>query len=350
MKPRIPSVLSDCEVASLAEMSLGILEAFGVRLDHVAAVDYLINAGAKRGDDGRIRVAADLARRILGNAPRQFRLFDRRGGSIEIGTGRSWTMCGGTVAQVAQWPDGSLRSATRKDVADFARLSDALPLVHCVVPMVEAQDVGREKAEAMSFAETLAHTTKFVFACPIEHRAARAFVEMGRIAAGSQDLSEYPKIGFLVTLLPGLRLDDDCAATTILAAQEGLPLIVMGSSIAGQSAPNTVAAASAMKMAANLFVAILAQVVRPATPVLIDCGVTVLDMNTADIGEAGPEYPLGVAAMAQVARQFHESMHQIVLEWARLFVPQRHGPPSLSFIHDAVKHSLGIRGWHRLKM
>ena len=302
MKPSMLSVVSKDEGTALLEASLQIIEEFGVRIEHAEAVDCLIGAGAKKSDDGRICVGVDLSRTILSGAPSRFRLHDRRGGAIEIGAGHSSTMCGGTVARVAEWPDWSLRSASRDDVARFTRLCDALPLVHTIVPVAEAQDVERSQAELITFAETLANTTKFVWACPVEHRAAQAFVEMSRIVSGAEDLSAEPRAGLLVTVLPGFRLDDDCAATTILAAREGLPLISMGASIAGQSAPNTVAASAALKMAANLIVAILAQIARPGAPVLLDVGVTILDMASTDLGEAGPEYPLGIAAMAAVAR------------------------------------------------
>jgi len=303
MKPGILSVVSKDEGTALLEASLQIMEEFGVRIEHAEAVDYLISAGAKKGGDGRICVGVDMARRILSSAPGRFRLHDRCGGAIEVGAGHSWTMCGGTVARVAEWPDWSLRSAGRDDVVRFTRLCDALPLVHTIVPVAEAQDVERSQAEVITFAETLANTTKFVWACPVEHRAAQAFVDMSRIVSGAEDLSTEPKTGLLVTVLPGLRLDDDCAATTILAAREGLPLISMGASMAGQSAPNTVAASAALKMAADLIVVILAQIVRPGAPVLLDIGVTTIDMASTDLGEAGPEYGLGIAAMAAVARE-----------------------------------------------
>lgn len=304
MKPNTLSVLTSSECEGLSEAALRILEEIGVLVTHPEVVDLLVGAGAKRGDDGRICTDGALVRQLLAKAPGRFKLHDRRGGWIEIGSGRTWTFCGGTVSRVAEWPDWSLRPASRADVARFARLCDALPLVHCAVPAVEAQDVGPSRAELVSFLDTIANTSKFVLVCPVAHSSARAWVEMGRIAAGVRDLSAAPSIGLLATMLPSLHLDDDCAATTILSAREGLPLISMGGAIGGSSAPNTVAGTAVMKFAGILFVAALAQAARPGTPVMLDCGAVVLDMNTVDIGEAGPEYPLGVAALAQAARGF----------------------------------------------
>ena len=305
MKPNILKVLSGSECVSLTEAALQVLAEFGISVQHEPTVDLLVDAGAKKGTAGRICLDPDWVRERLQNVPRQFQLYDRGGGALDIAPGHSWTFCGGTVSRVAEGPGGTLRDATRRDVADLARLCDALPEVSCLVPVVEAQDVERRQAEIITFAETLAHTTKFVFVCPVEYRAAQAFVEMGRIVTGSSDLAVEPKVGLLATVLPALKLDDDCAATTLLAAREGLPLVCMGGSIAGSSSPNTVAGCAALKMAAELFLAVLAQVVRPGTPVLVDVGTVVLDMQSGDIGEAGPEYILGVAAMSQVARELN---------------------------------------------
>ncbi|MDP6779264.1 MAG: trimethylamine methyltransferase family protein, partial [Candidatus Latescibacteria bacterium] len=239
MKPSTLSVLSDDECGRLIEAALEIVEKTGVLVTQPDVVDTLTGAGGSKGEDGRIRLTQANLRDLLSTAPGRFAMHDRAGGIIEIGSGRCWTMCGGTVAKVMAWPDWNLRQATREDAARFARLCDALPQSHCVVPVVEAQDVEPSHAEAISFAETLAHTTKFALACPVRHQSARAWVEMVRIATDKSDLSEHPTAGLLATLLPNLHLDDDCAATSVLAAREGMPLVCMAGSIAGSSGPNT---------------------------------------------------------------------------------------------------------------
>ena len=304
MRPNILSVLSKGECEDLGDAGLKILEEIGIRVTLPEAVDLLLRAGAKLGEDGRVCLDASLVRDLVGRAPAQFRLYDRVGGSIDIGSGRNWTICGGTVSRILDWPGWALRPASRDDVADLTRLCDALPLVHAVVPMAEAQDVEPSQAEVISFLETVTNTTKFTLVCPVLHSSAKAWVEMARLATGIRDLSREPSVGLFTTVLPSLHLDDDCAATTILSATEGIPMVAGGGGIAGSSGPNTIAGLAAMKLAGELLIVALAQVVRPGTPVLLSVGVAVMDMNTADIGEAGPEYPLGAVALAHVAREF----------------------------------------------
>ncbi len=315
MKPTRLPVLTPDECNSIREAALTIMSEIGVLVTHAEAVSLLLGAGARQGEDGRITMDAAVLRALLAHAPSRFTLFSRGGEPVELGSGRSWTCCGGTASRVAEWPGWSLRSATREDVGRFARLCDALPLVHCVVPLVEAQDVDPARAEVVTFMETLANTTKFTFVCPVRHASARAWVEMGRIATGEKDLGAEPKIGLLATVLPSLRLDDDCAATSILAAREGLPLIVMGGPIAGVSGPNTIASHVALKLAGELFQAALVQAAEPGAPVLLDCTGTVgLDMNTTDIGESGPESVLGLAAVVEAASEFDLPTYSCALD------------------------------------
>lgn len=304
MKPKLSSVLADDERDRILEAALGVVEEIGVLVTHPEAAALLLDAGARKGEDDRITMDGAVLQGLVAKAPSRFKLYGRGREPIEVGSGRSWTFCGGTASRVVDWPGWAVRNATRADVARFARLCDALPLVCCVAPLVEAQDVGTERAELVTLMETLANTTKFAISCPIRHTTARAWVEMGRIATGTSDLSVEPAIGLLATVLPDLHLDDECAATTVLAAREGLPLIAMGGPIAGSSAPNTIASNLVLKLAAELFQVALAQAARPGAPVLVDCtGTVALDMNTADIGEAGPEGFLGLAAMAEAVRR-----------------------------------------------
>ena len=108
MKPHILSVLTDNECERLSGVALKILEEIGVLVTHPETIDLLVGAGGRRGDDGRIRMDGDLVRQRVAKAPSRFKLHDRRGGAMEIGSGRCWTMCGGTVSRVAEWPGWSM--------------------------------------------------------------------------------------------------------------------------------------------------------------------------------------------------------------------------------------------------
>jgi trimethylamine--corrinoid protein Co-methyltransferase len=59
-----------------------------------------------------------------------------------------------------------------------------------------------------------------------------------------------------------------------------------------------------MKVAGELAALCIVQSARPGTPCLLDWGQIKLDMRTAEIEEAGPEYAIGLAAGAQLSRRY----------------------------------------------
>jgi trimethylamine--corrinoid protein Co-methyltransferase len=59
-----------------------------------------------------------------------------------------------------------------------------------------------------------------------------------------------------------------------------------------------------MKLAEQLAALCIVQTIRPGSPCLMDWGHIKLDMRTAEIEEAGPEYPIGTAVGAQLSRRY----------------------------------------------
>ena len=59
-----------------------------------------------------------------------------------------------------------------------------------------------------------------------------------------------------------------------------------------------------MKAAEELAGLCIVQTVRPGSPCLMDWGQIKLDMRTAEIEEAGPDYPLGIGVGAQLSRRY----------------------------------------------
>jgi trimethylamine--corrinoid protein Co-methyltransferase len=191
-----------------------------------------------------------------------------------------------------------------EDVANLARLVDALDCVNINLPAVEGQDAPYGMAEIQSCATLLKNTTKFCLACPAEARANEAFVEMAKALAGTNDLSSRPTIGLLATMVPGYEIDSHAAAVLLIAAREGLPIVLMGGTIMGAQSPGTMAGSLVMRVAEQLAGLCVVQTARPGTPCLMSWGGVKLDMRSAEIEEAGPEFALGVAVGAQLSRRY----------------------------------------------
>lgn len=297
-------MLSNDALESVHRAACRVLEAQGLRILHAEAAKILADAGARRVDDSIVRFPRELVEAAIAAAPPRFTVYDRRGGALEIGGSRHCHLNAGTMTEVLDYPAWTRRPATLADVRDLTRLIDALAHIDMAVPIVEGMDAPPGQGEIMSCAEMLKQTTKFCWACPAEGRAAAAFVRMAKALAGSDDLSARPFVGLLGTILPGYKLAPESAETMILAAREGLPVILMGGGANGIQSPATMAGSFVMKIAEALAALCLVQAIRPGSPCLIDMSGMKLDMRTMEIEAAGPESPLSFAAGAQLARRY----------------------------------------------
>ena len=206
------------ELDAIHDGACQVLEEAGVRFRSDEIVDVLTGLGATRTDDYTVRIPRSVVERSIESAPATFRMYDRRGTSMEIGGDDHQHLVGGTMTEVLEYPGRTRRPARLQDVADVTRLVDALDCVHIAIPAAEGRDAPPGMGEILSCAAMLKNTSKVCFACPVEARANRAFVEMAKAIAGTDGLSDRPTIGLLVTMLPGYEMDEQASQVLLLAA------------------------------------------------------------------------------------------------------------------------------------
>ena len=296
--------VNDSDLDRIHEAACQILDELGIRIRDPESLEVLEKAGARRSADDTVLLPRDLIERAIESAPETFTVFDRQGHAMVVGDEAHYHLAGGTMTEILEYPGWSRRPAALKDVRDLTRIIDALDCVEFGIPMVEGLDAPPGAGEILAGAEVLKNTSKFCLACPVDRRANRAWVDMAKAAAGTDDLSGRPIIGMLATMVPGYEIDAEGAQALLIAAQEGVPIVLMGSSISGAQGPATMAGGMVMKLAEELAGLCLVQSIRPGSPCLMSWGLVKLDMRTADIEEAGPEYPLSMGVGAQLSRRY----------------------------------------------
>jgi len=281
-----------------------LLGELGIRIRDQECLDVLTRAGARPAGEDTLLLPRKLIEQSIENAPAAFAVYDRRGNSMVIGDEAHYHLAGGTMTEILEYPGWSRRPARLEDVRNLTRLIDALDCVDFGIPMVEAMDAPPGAGEILSCAEVLKNTTKFCLACPVDHRANLAWIAMAKAVAGTDDLSERPIVAMLASVVPGYEIDPEAAQALLIAAREGVPVVLMGGCIAGAQGPATTAGSLVMKLAEGLAALCVVQTVRPGSPCLMDWGLTKLDMRTGELEEAGPEYPLAIGTGAQLGRRY----------------------------------------------
>ncbi|MBM3148203.1 MAG: trimethylamine methyltransferase family protein, partial [Actinobacteria bacterium] len=111
-------VLSDDQLATLHAATLTILEEIGVHVPSARARDLLGDNGAAVGDDGVVRIPANLVRRALATAPRAPLLAGREERfDLVLDGERSYVATEGVGVHVVDLESRELRPSRKSDVA-----------------------------------------------------------------------------------------------------------------------------------------------------------------------------------------------------------------------------------------
>jgi trimethylamine--corrinoid protein Co-methyltransferase len=122
-------LLSDEQIARLHEASLEIVRDPGIRVTTERARTLLLDAGCGLLDEDRFSIPSQIVERAIDSAPKAFTLFDRNGDTkVRLGEGYGPHFSPGVTALNYIDPaTGEARPYTLRDIADVARLADALP-------------------------------------------------------------------------------------------------------------------------------------------------------------------------------------------------------------------------------
>ena len=308
MKPTKLRVLSNEELDMIHEASLDVLTDPGFVVHEPEAIRLLEQAGGavtwEDEEKARVRLPRNVVESALETVPRRFALMDRGGEPLKLGEGNHYHFIGAEMIRVLDFDTQSPRPATLEDLIRFTRLGDALPLIRGITPEVYPQDVPEEVRPLRIMATMVTNTTKHCLTAPLTYEEAEIWLDIGEILADGQPLAENPVVSLCAASTPPLQLGAEAAKIMILAARKKVPLVLMPVAMTGMTAPITLAGAVTCYNAQALFLLTLTQCAQPGAPILLDVGLHVLDMRTADMAEGGPEFGLTTVAGVQLAERY----------------------------------------------
>jgi trimethylamine--corrinoid protein Co-methyltransferase len=200
---------------------------------------------------------------------------------------------------------GEYRDPTIADVANIARLVDAMSEIDGYESAVGATDVPTETYALHGLETALLNTTKPVGCEAIDKWEARKCIGLAAIVAGGEDkLRERPFLGLGVCPVSPLKLPRDATEVIIECSRAGLPDTILSMAMSGGSAPVTLAGTLVQHNAEVLSGIVLAQLAERGSPVLYGSSTTAMDLRFASASVGSPELALIGAAVAQLAKQY----------------------------------------------
>lgn len=297
-------LLSDSQLDDIHGAALDILSDVGVRAASDWACGLFAQAGAAIA--GRVaRLPGDVVARALATAPPHVLLAGRTEAfDLHLEKNRVYFGTGGAATKVYDVPRGDTRPARLTDLAEIARLCDALEHIEFFIRPVEPPGLSKGELDIHKFYLSFANTRKHVMGALYSRASAAQVIEMAGVLAGGMDaLRARPFVSFNSALISPLSFHAEAADILLDVVEAGLPVALPTSPVAGSTGPATLAGLLALAHAEALAGVTLVQLAKPGAAVLYGPIPRPVNWSTMHGLKGGIESAMMNAALSQMAQR-----------------------------------------------
>lgn len=287
---------------------MDVLARTGIEVADSEARQIFTRAGARiESDQDRVYIPRSMVEDAIASAANGFLLAgqDERY-DMYVGGDRVYMGTGGAAVKVLDL-DGRVRESRLEDVAQLARLVDALENIHFYLRPVVARDIPTEALDVNKTYAALANTRKHVMSQAYTVDSAREVIELATLVAGGHEAYlERPIVSFVTswTVSP-LRYATETVEVLIELVRLGIPVATSSAPQAGATSPAALAGTLVQINAEELSGLVLCNLVKPGARVLMGYVPSVADLRTGNFVGGAPEFALMNAACAQLAHFYN---------------------------------------------
>jgi trimethylamine--corrinoid protein Co-methyltransferase len=298
-------VLSDDQKKQVHQATLELLRRTGVRVVAPEVRELLDKAGCWLDSD-RVRIPPHLIEWAIRTAPSRVVMCDRDGNAAMFLEGRKgYYGTGSDTLFVLDAYTGERRRAVLADVANVARLVDALSNIDFLMCMGIASDVTDTISDLYHFRTMVSNTVKPIVYTAWSRENLEDIVEMAEaVAGGAEALRRSPFCALYSEPISPLTHAKESCEKLLYIAGKGLPVVYTPGMQIGGTAPVTVAGALLQANAEQLSGLLICQLVREGTPVIGAGGILFMDMSQGCISYAAPEFMLAMAALSEMCHYY----------------------------------------------
>jgi trimethylamine--corrinoid protein Co-methyltransferase len=331
-------VLSQDQIDELHLATLEVMRRTGVRVDEPAAVEVFAKAGCWVDGD-RVRFPSHLVEWAIEVTPSRVMLCDRLGQpAVALQGERAYFGTGSDTPSIVDAYTGERRRALKQDVANTARLVDALPHMSFMMCSGIASDVHEAISDIHHFEAMVSNTRKPIAFTAWSLDNLKDIIDMAEaVAGGAEALQRSPFCALYTEPISPLTLGVEATQKLMYMAEKGLPTIFTPGLITGANGPVTIAGGLVQGNAEMLAGFVLAQLLREGTPLVFGGGILPIDMRTTLMSYASPEFMQGVCALKDIARHYRLPMfHFAGCSDAKTFDQQASLEGALSILLSAL--------------
>ena len=210
---------------------------------------------------------------------------------------------------------GEKRPSTRKDIADFVKLGDALePVSYCWTSLT-ATEVPQQAHGLHELWTAFQNTTKHVESVEVSSAedSLRQIKLASFVAGGLDALRKRPIFSVICCSIAPLSFDEKAVEGMAELAKYGIPVASMSMSLSGGSAPVTMAGTIINANTENLASLCITQFTAPGAPHIYCSSSAPIDMRTGSINYMTAEPALISAGLGQMAEKYR--LPSMVGDW-----------------------------------
>jgi len=308
--PRQPVLeyLSETELDEIHWASLEILERTGLNVHHPDALRLLYEAGAYvEGAGPRVRIPAGLVKEALNRAPERVVIANRKAERVmPLEGSKCFFGTGSDLVNTIDIDTGKVRPSVLQDVANAARVCDALPNYDFVMSYALASDVPAHQQEAAQFAAMLRNTVKpQILTTFTDMQALEDIWEIGKlVSGGEQEFQRNPFFIIYGQFTSPLQHGVEGLQRLLFCAQHRIPLIYVPTIMSGMSGPIDMPGSLALGNAETLAGLTIHQLANCGAPFIYGGCICSFDMRCATIAYGAPEWHVTGAMMSQLSRRY----------------------------------------------
>jgi trimethylamine--corrinoid protein Co-methyltransferase len=289
--------------------SIRCLEELGVMIRSPLVLKMLEDAGAKV-DHGRqiARISEGMVDEAVKKAPRGFTLCARDSKhdlKIPV-SGMPYAATTGLANYMTDMDTEERRNATRADLADFAKLADALDMVDFFWTVVVPMDVSDRSHAVHQLWTSLQNTTKHVQQVEvIDAEDARTQIDLASLVVGGrEELRKRPIFSVVSSPVSPLSFEKGAAEAQVELSRAGVPIVSMTMPLSGFTSPVTVAGTMNVINVENLASLVISQTAAEGSPFVYSSAGVPADMRTGMVPSGAAESPPLAAGLSQLANRY----------------------------------------------
>ncbi|UMZ75471.1 trimethylamine methyltransferase family protein [Natranaerofaba carboxydovora] len=298
------AVLSEEELKKINSTSLKILNEVGIGFHYDYALDLFKKAGFKV-DNGKVFFTEEQVDEYVSKAP-SFFTVKAMNPEKNIPIGRGYISFAPGYGSPFIVEEGCNRQATLSDFRNFAILTGSSPHIDFSGGiLLDMKDVPADIKHKVGILELLRHSDKPFMGSSDGARGAKDSIKMAEIVFGEDFVANKPVMVNLINANSPLAYSKTSLESMIEYSKVSQPLIISSITMAGATAPATLAGALALQNAEVLAGIVFSQLINPGNPVIYGGASAVTDMQDGELSVGGGETVLFATASAQLAREYN---------------------------------------------